>query len=137
MLSRDANCRAISQALRILQERGADLSSVTKDLPVTLEELLQPSTWLDWKTAATVLERIEARFGGRTEYLEFVADVTRVLAESPFLRIVRVAATLKQLYRLAVRVIMPGIYPIHTATLRRLDGRTLHVTLSLPEQEPG
>lgn len=137
MLSRDANCRAISQALRILQERGADLSSVTKDLPITLEELLQPSTWLDWKTAATVLERIEARFGGRTEYLEFVADVTRVLTDSPFLRIVRVAATLKQLYRLAVRVIMPSIYPIHTATFRRLDGRTLHVTLSLPEEVPG
>ncbi len=137
MPQRDINCRSFSVYLKLMRERGIAVDGICDGLNITLEEALDPGTWLDWPTACVFMQRLEDHIGGPLAVADFSYDATAELNASFYAPLFRLVVTPYQLYRLAAKVVAPGNCPYHNAQIVREDEQTLHVVLSIPDTGPG
>ena len=137
MRAKDINCRSLSVSVKLLEDDGVDVSSLCDDLPVTLDEIRDPRCWLDWPTAAVIIERHQQLAGGpegmRAIGVREVPDMTNRF----YAQLMKTIVNPTQLYRLVVKVIAPAVCPYHEARLIIVNQRHLQVELSLPPEGPG
>lgn len=131
---REANCRPIVDFVSVLQKRGADLSRLCEGLPVTLDDLRDPSTWLDWDTTTVLYERFEALTGGDDPWM--VLSSATVLRPSGW-PVLQLAVGPISLYRVAALYLARHNFPIHTADFEVQADGWLRIQLHLPEDRPG
>jgi two-component system cell cycle sensor histidine kinase/response regulator CckA len=118
----------------ILAERGEPVGQLVMGLPVGVEELMNPRTWLSWDTFAQLLERLEGFVGGPAPFVELMRGLSSEPVARPIRRMLGLAASPNQIYTLTVRWLGPTLYPRHRSQLERLPGGRLRVVLEL---EPG
>lgn len=133
---RDCNCRGISTQLTELEDNGHDPRRVIAGLPYTLEELKQPDTMVEWDTAAIIFNRIYTLVGRET-YVNFARSLIFSLRNRYFSSLINLAVSPRHLYLIVVRLISPGIYPGHKATIETISPSQIKVTLAIPEGHRG
>lgn len=137
MRPRDARCQGIAELITSLTPRGVDVSSLCDGLDVTLAEISNPRTWIDWDTAAELHERVENLAGGPGAIDSLVEDAMPRMVARNFANFV--ANTLPPAYflRVTVLALAPRAYPVHSASVKSLDSQHLEVTLTLPSDKRG
>lgn len=136
MQAKDSNTRSISSFVGLLARDGLDVSGICDGLPVSLDEILQPDTWLDWPTAATIMDRVGELAGGQQDVVDLTRRAALEMTDQSYSRLFKLVVNPAQMYRMVAKVIAPAICPYHRAHFEKIDEERVRVELQLPDSGP-
>ena len=123
--------------IRLMKQENIYLESLCDGLDITLQDIQERNRWLDWETAAELLERIEKTVGGRLSFLELIRRLAFNENTPAVFGIARVGLSPRSLYQLVVRYITPQVFPIHRSKFIPIDKQTVRIELTLPSDARG
>lgn len=131
---REVSAQPFVDFVRVLRERELPVEGLCDGLPITLEELETPSTWMSWETGAELLARVASRVGGENPWGVLAHDM--ILRPSGW-RVLRTTLSPVRLYKILVGFVAARLWTTHSGQIRVVGRGRLHVVLTLPEDRVG
>jgi PAS domain S-box-containing protein len=129
------SCQLSAWILEHVEHAGLSVASLVAALPVSEQELRDPTRRLEWDDFSTLCEQLEALLGGRDALCRAAQTFTSArLADDAICQTARLTQP-QQVYWIAARWLAPSLLPGLDWSLADLDDRRLELTLQIPSAD--
>jgi PAS domain S-box-containing protein len=128
---REVSCRASCNLIEVLSRADLPLERLVEGLPVTLDQLRDPTERIDWNLFAVLCDRVENLCEGVLTLEEIGEEMLFVPSLGFLRRAGQLVVTPRQLYLIAGRMMGPALFPNVTLRMAWLPAGRLVVTQEL------
>ena len=131
------SCRGLAIAIKVLMARGQSVEPLIEGLPLSLETVSNPASSIRWEELIEIMARTETLVGGPDAFISFVADMTEEPLMRPLTRMLSLAVSPAQLYKVVFGWFGESLYPTHkTQQKEHPDGR-IEIVLEIGKEHAG